>query len=116
MANPSDFSLDNLMKEAEKMQKRMQDAQKTLSELRITGEAAAGMVKVEMNGKHDVLSITIHPSLMEEGHDMLGEVIAAAVNDAVRKVEKESQKKIAELTAGLNLPNTLTGKLGEDKA
>ena len=103
-ANPN-LSLSNLMKEAEKMQKRMQDAQKQLTDLSVIGESGAGMVKVEMNGRHDVRRVTIHPSLLEEGHEILGELIAAAVNDAVRKIEKESQKKIGELTAGLSIPD-----------
>ncbi len=104
--NPN-LTLNNLMKEAEKMQKRMQEAQKQLSELIVVGESGGGMVKVEMNGRHDVRKITINPSLMDEGHEIVGELVAAAVNDAVRKIEKESQRRIGELTSGINIPNVM---------
>lgn len=100
-----EFNLNNLMKEAEKMQKRMQEAQKQLTELIVTGESGAGMVKAEVNGRHDVKKITINPSLLAEGAEIVGEMVAAAVNDAVRKIEKESQKRIGELTSGINIPN-----------
>lgn len=104
--NPN-LTLNNLMKEAEKMQKRMQEAQKQLTELIVTGESGGGMVKVEMNGRHDVRKVTISPHLMEEGHEIVGELTAAAFNDAVRKIEKESQKRIGELTSGINIPNVM---------
>lgn len=100
-----EFNLNNLMKEAEKMQKRMQEAQKQLTELIVIGESGAGMVKAEVNGRHDVKKITINPSLLAEGTEIVGEMVAAAVNDAVRKIEKESQKRIGELTSGINIPN-----------
>lgn len=104
--NPN-MTLNNLMKEAEKMQKRMQEAQKQLSELIVVGESGGGMVKVEMNGRHDVRKININPNLMDEGHEIVGELVAAAVNDAVRKIEKESQRRIGELTSGINIPNVM---------
>lgn len=106
--NPN-LSLSELMKEAEKMQQRMQEAQKQLAELTVTGKAGGNMVEAEMNGRHEVRHIKIHASLMEEGPEMIGELVAAAINDAVRKVEKASQQKIGELTAGLNLPTDLLG-------
>lgn len=95
-------NLNNLMKEAQKMQQRMQEAQKQLSELRVTGQA--GGVRAEMNGRHEVIKITLNPSLLEEDVEMLEDLIAAAINDGVRKIEKASQEKIAQLTAGLNIP------------
>ena len=97
-------NLGNLMKEAQKMQQRMQEAQQQLSQLIVSGESGGGMVKIEMNGRHDVLKVKINPSLMEEEAEMLEDLIAAAVNDAVRKVEKASKEKISQLTAGLNIP------------
>lgn len=104
------LNLENLMQEASKMQERMKQAQKKLSQLKVIGESGAGMVKVEMTGKHDVTSITIRPDLLEEGADIVGEMVAAAVNDAVRKVEVTSQRQIAELTAGLNIPTSFDDK------
>ncbi|STX27840.1 DNA-binding protein, YbaB/EbfC family [Legionella beliardensis] len=97
-------NLANLMKEAQKMQQRMQEAQKQLSELTVRGEAGSGMVAVEMNGRHDVLKVRISPSLLEEDAEMIEDLVAAAVNDAVRKIEKLSQDEIKKLTAGLNIP------------
>lgn len=100
-------NLGNLMKEAQKMQQRMQEAQQQLSLLVVTGEAGGGMVKVEMNGRHDLTKVKISPALMEEDVEMLEDLVAAAVNDAVRKVEKASKEKITQLTAGLNIPPDL---------
>lgn len=97
-------NLGNLMKEAQKMQQRMQEAQEQLSQLIVTGTAGGGMVNIEMNGRHDVTKVKINPSLLEEEVEMLEDLFAAAVNDAVRKVEKASKEKISQLTAGLNIP------------
>ncbi len=107
-------NLGNLMKEAQKMQQRMQEAQQQLSELLVTGESGGGMVRVQMNGRHDVTEVKINPSLMEEEIGMLEDLIAAAVNDAVRKIEKVSKDKITQLTAGLNIPTDFM-KEDEDK-
>jgi DNA-binding YbaB/EbfC family protein len=100
-------NLGNLMKEAQKMQQRMQEAQKQLSELVVFGEA--GGVSVKLNGRHDVVQVKIKPDLMEEDVDMLEDLVAAAFNDAVRKIEKASKDKISQLTAGLNIPTDLMG-------
>lgn len=97
-------NLGNLMKEAQKMQQRMQDAQEQLSQVTVSGESGGGMVKIEMNGRHDVTKVKVNASLLEEEVEMLEDLIAAAVNDAVRKVEKVSKEKISQLTAGLNIP------------
>ncbi len=101
-------SLGNLMKEAQKMQQRMQEAQQQLSQLVVFGESGSGMVKIKMNGRHDVLEVKINPSLSDD-IEMLEGLIAAAINDAVRKIEKESKDKISQLTAGLNIPTDLMG-------
>lgn len=97
-------NLGNLMKEAQKMQQRMQEAQEQLSKLSVSGKSGGGMVEIEMNGRHDVLKVKINASLMEEDVEMLEDLVAAAVNDAVQKVEKASKEKISQLTAGLNIP------------
>jgi DNA-binding YbaB/EbfC family protein len=106
-------NLGNLMKEAQKMQQRMQEAQQQLSELVVIGEAGGGMVTIKMNGRHDVTEVKIKPSLVDEDVDMLEDLIAAAINDAVRKIEKVSKEKITQLTAGLNIPTDLIGGEGE---
>jgi len=100
-------NLDKLMQQAQKMQEQMQAAQEELTSLNVTGEAGAGMVKVTMNGRHDVSKVNISPNLMDEDVEMIEDLVAAAVNDAVRKIEKESRQKITELTAGIKMPTDL---------
>lgn len=100
--------LGNLMKQAQEMQEQMQrqlkQAQEELALLEITGEAGGGMVQVVMNGRHDVRRVNIDPALMGDDREMLEDLVAAAVNDAVRKVEQTTQEKMSGLTSGLNLP------------
>lgn len=96
--------LNDLMQQAQEMQKKMQDSQAELANLEVAGEAGAGLVKVVMNGRHDVKRVNIDPSLMQEDKEMLEDLIAAAVNDCVRRVERESQNKMQEFTQGIPLP------------
>lgn len=96
--------IGNLMKQAQQMQENMQKMQAKLAEMEVEGAAGAGLVKVIMTGKHDVKRVTIDPSLMADDKDMLEDLIAAAMNDAVRKVEAMVQEKMAGATAGLPLP------------
>jgi hypothetical protein len=96
--------LAGLMKQAQAMQDNMKKAQEEIARLEIEGEAGAGMVKVVMTGRHDVKRVTIDPSLLGEDKDMLEDLVAAAVNDAVRKVEAATQEKMAGLTVGLPMP------------
>jgi len=96
--------LGKIMQQAQEMQAKMQEAQKEIANLRVTGEAGAGLVKITMTGKHDVTKVVIDPSLLKEDKEMLEDLIAAAVNDAVRKVEVTAKEKMAKLTAGMQLP------------
>ncbi len=96
--------IGNLMKQAQLMQENLQKAQARIAQLEVEGESGAGMVKVVMTGKHDVKRVTIDPGLLGEDKDMLEDLIAAAVNDAVRKVEAATQEMMAGITAGLSLP------------
>lgn len=96
--------LGNIMKQAQKMQENMQKAQEELQNMEVTGESGAGMVKVTMTGKHDLKKVQIDPSLLEDDKDLLEDLIAAAVNDANRKVESATQEKMSSMTGGLNLP------------
>ncbi len=96
--------MGNLMKQAQKMQDEMQKLQEELANAEVTGEAGAGLVRVIMTGRHDVKKVEIDPSLFEEDKEMLEDLLAAAVNDAVRKVEANSKEKMGELTSGLGLP------------
>jgi DNA-binding YbaB/EbfC family protein len=100
-------ALGNIMKQAQEMQANLQKAQEELANLEVSGESGGGMVTVLMTGRHDVRRVTIDASLMGEDKEMLEDLVAAAVNDAVRKVEQESQQKLSGLTAGLSLPGGL---------
>ncbi len=96
--------MGNLMKQAQKMQEKMQKAQEELANAEVTGESGAGLVKVVMNGRHDVKSVSLDDSLMEEEKELIEDLLAAAVNDAVRKIEEENQEKMGSLTQGMGLP------------
>jgi len=80
--------MGNIMKQAQKMQERMQKAQEELANAETTGEAGGGLVKVVMTGRHDVKSVAIDDSLMEEEKEILEDLLAAAVNDAVRRSKR----------------------------
>lgn len=97
--------LGNLMKQAQQMQANMQKAQEELANVEVTGQAGAGMVKITMTGKHDVKRVQIEDSLFDDDKDMLEDLIAAAINDAVRQVEKTTQDRMAGMMPpGMKLP------------
>ena len=96
--------LGNLMKQAQKMQADMQKAQEELANMEVTGQSGGGMVSVIMTGRHDLKRVSIDDTLMEDDKDMLEDLIAAAVNDAVRQLEQKSQERMSGMTEGLNLP------------
>lgn len=94
----------DLMKQAQEMQANMQKMQEELARAEVTGEAGAGLIRVVMNGRHDVKRVTIDDSLLSEDKEMLEDLLAAAVNDAVRKIEEQSKEHMAKMTSGINLP------------
>ncbi|MBU2039092.1 MAG: YbaB/EbfC family nucleoid-associated protein [Gammaproteobacteria bacterium] len=96
--------MGNLMKQAQKIQEQLQQAQAKLADAEVTGESGAGLVKVTMNGRHDVKRVELDDSIMEEDKEMLEDLLAAAVNDAVRKIEQQNQEQMGKLTAGMGLP------------
>ena len=96
--------LGNLMKQAQQMQENMQKMQEKLALIEVEGLAGAGMVKVVMTCRHDVKRVSIDDSLMGEDKEMLEDLLAAAVNDAVRRVETTTQEKMSGFTSGLGLP------------
>ena len=97
-------AMGNLMKQAQKMQEDMQKAQEEVANLEVEGQAGGGMVKVVMNGRHELRKVTLDDSLMQDDKEMIEDLLAAAVNDAVRRVEQQTQEKMAGVTAGLNQP------------
>jgi hypothetical protein len=96
--------LGNMMKQAQQMQENMKKMQDQLALVEVEGVSGAGLVKVLMTCRHDVRRVTIDPSLMSDDKDMLEDLIAAAMNDAIRKAEELTQEKMSGFTAGMNLP------------
>ena len=96
--------LAGLMKQAQQMQENMRKAQEQLALIEVEGQSGAGLVKVVMTCKHDVKRVSIDPSLLSDDKEMLEDLIAAAVNDAVRRVEATAQEKLSGLTSGMGLP------------
>lgn len=97
--------LGNLMKQAQQMQANMEKAQQELANIEVTGQAGGGMVQIIMTGKHDVKRVSIEQALFDDDKDMLEDLIAAAVNDAVRQVEKTTQERMSTmLPPGMKLP------------
>jgi len=97
-------NLGDMMKQAKEMQDKMQKMQEEIANMEITGESGAGMIKVTMTGRYDVKKIHIDPSLMSEDKEILEDLIAAAVNDAVKRVEQNTQDQMADLTGGMQMP------------
>ncbi len=98
--------IGNLMRQAQQMQENMAKAQAELASLTVTGEAGGGMVKVEMNGKHEVGRVRIDPSVPATGDDreLLEDLVTAAINDAVHKVEAATREKMSSVMGGMQLP------------
>ena len=96
--------IGQLMKQAQQMQADMQKAQEEMANLTVAGESCAGMVKITMTCKHEIRGLEIDDSLVGDDKEMLEDLIIAAFNDAVRKVEKTTQEKFSGMTSGLNLP------------
>lgn len=98
------MNINDLMKQAQQMQGKMQQMQEDLANAEVKGEAGAGLVSVIMTGRHDVKRVQIDQSLLSEDKEMLEDLLAAAVNDAVRKVEAQSRDQMSKMTAGMGLP------------
>lgn len=95
--------LGGLMKQAQMMQENMKKAQEQLAQVEVEGQSGAGLVKVVMTCAHEVRRVSIDPSVLDD-REMLEDLVAAAVNDAIRRGEEHSKEKMAGFTAGLNLP------------
>jgi nucleoid-associated protein EbfC len=97
-------SIGNLMQQAQKMQAEVERAQREIAALEVTGEAGGGMVKVIMNGRHDVRAVKIDAELMNDDKTLIEDLVAAAVNDANRRIEAVTKEKLGGVAAGLELP------------
>lgn len=95
---------DNILKQAQQVQEQLQRVQEDVARIEVQGEAGAGMVRVLMTGKHDIRRVEIEPSLMAGDRQMLEDLVAAAVNDANRRVESATQERMALVASGMGLP------------
>ena len=96
--------IGQLMKQAQQMQAQMQEAQEEMARLTVTGESGGGMVRITMTCKHEIKELDIEPTLLSDDKEMLEDLLIAAFNDAVRRVEKTVQEKFSGMAAGLSLP------------
>lgn len=96
--------LGDLMKQAQEMQAKMQQMQEEMANHEVEGQSGAGLVRVVMTGRHDVRKVSIDPSLLSEDKEMLEDLLAAAVNDAVRRVEEANKNTLSDLTGGMQMP------------
>ena len=97
--------LNEIMKQAKQIQESFEDAQKEMEKLIVSGESGAGLVKVRMNGRHDLLKVELDDSLFQEDKPVVEDLIAAAVNDAVRKLEEKNQQSMGGLAQHLKMPD-----------
>jgi DNA-binding YbaB/EbfC family protein len=96
--------IGHLMRQAQEMQEKMQKAQEEIAGMEVVGEAGGGMVKVTMTGRHDVRRVAIDPALVDDDREMLEDLVAAAVNDAVQRVDAMTREKFSGLASGIDLP------------
>lgn len=96
--------MGNLLRQAQQVQENMRRLQEELAQTQITGEAGAGMVKVTLNGRHEAQRVEVSPEALKEDAELLGDLVAAAINDAVQKLEALSREKMAKATGGMKLP------------
>ncbi|MGB0955784.1 MAG: YbaB/EbfC family nucleoid-associated protein [Panacagrimonas sp.] len=106
-------ALGQIMRQAQEMQDKVKRAQEELASMEVTGESGAGMVKVTLDGRHQARKVEINPAALEEDKEFLEDLLAAAINDAVQKLESASQEKMQSVTGGMNLPPGMNlGNLG----
>ena len=97
-------AMGGMMRKAQQMQEDMKKAQDEIANMEVEGQSGGGMVKVLMNGRHELRKVDLDDSLMSDDKEMIEDLVAAAVNDAVRKIEQQSSEKMSGVTAGLDLP------------
>jgi DNA-binding YbaB/EbfC family protein len=102
-------ALGQIMRQAQQAQDAMKRMQAELAQAEVTGEAGAGMVKITLNGKHEARKVEIAQDALQESKDFLEDLIAAAINDAAQKLERQTQEKMAKVAGGLNLPPGMLG-------
>ena len=98
------FNMGNMMKQAQLMQERLQKAQDEIAKMEVVGESGAGMVNITVTGNHEVRRVSIDDSLFTDDKDILEDLLAAAFNDAQRRIEEQSKEKLSAVTGGMQLP------------
>ena len=96
--------MGGMMKQAQQMQKKMAQIQSEIEQLKIEGKSGGGMVEVVVDGKKNLLSISLNPEILKEDKEMLEDLIVVAVNDGIKKVDSISKEKMASVTGGMNIP------------
>lgn len=96
--------MGNMMKQAQQMQAKMQKAQEELANIEVIGESGAGMVKITMTCNHNVRRVDVDDALVGDDKEMLEDLVAAAMNDAVRRVQETTQERMGDVTGGMGLP------------
>ena len=96
--------LNELMKQAKQMQEQLQKAQEDLANIVVKGEAGAGLITVDMNGRHDLVKVNLNDSLLSEEKEVIEDLLAAAVNDAVRKLEEKNKEAMGGMAGNLKMP------------
>nr|WP_205596495.1 YbaB/EbfC family nucleoid-associated protein [Wenzhouxiangella sp. XN201] len=96
-------NIGQLMQQAQKVQENLKKAQEELAQLEVTGEAGGGLVKVQMNGRHELRRVTIDPEIADD-REMIEDLVVAAVNDAVARIQEQTRERMAGLTGGLPMP------------
>lgn len=96
--------LNGLMKQVQQMQEQMQKAQEEMAKREVTGESGAGLVKVTLNGRYEAKKVSLDPSLMQEQQEVVEDLVAAAINDTVRRIGETNKDQLSGMTAGMNLP------------
>ena len=96
--------MGGMMKQAQQMQKKMAQIQSEIEQLKIEGKSGGGMVEVVVDGKKNLLSISLNPEILKEDKEMLEDLIVVAGNDGIKKVDSISKEKMASVTGGMNLP------------
>ena len=97
--------LNEIMKQAKRMQEQFQKAQEEQLKTKTEGESGAGLVRITMNGKHDVLNVSLDDALLGEDKAVIEDLLAAAVNDAVRKIEEKNKESLSGMTGGMKMPD-----------
>ncbi|WP_406016848.1 YbaB/EbfC family nucleoid-associated protein [Succinivibrio sp.] len=98
------FNMGNMMKQAQMMQERLQKAQDDIAKMEVTGESGAGMVKITITGNHEVRRVEIDDSIFGDDKEICEDLLAAAYNDAHRRIEEQSKEKLSAVTGGMQLP------------